>query len=283
MQDIIAFNRKTLNTVDKWILRKDWEMPLTLFNYGLPAHVFHMIDLPIDNNLTEVDYLCHLMQTLAVTNDRPIKYLEIGVSVGKNLYTVMRFVQGMIATKHQHAISGIDIEKMNPTLHKLLGDAHKSCKVETFANMKPTSIRSSLTNVCTTYVDDTLVTSYYEADEFSDVWTSTLLKSQFNLVFSDALHEPHALLHEYNNLKANNLLDVICGFFYCFDDLEADKDTGAMWSAVHRIVADMKTTYGTRLDVKLQHLEMNAWLGQHEHKHNFGVISAFPIQRRKIL
>jgi hypothetical protein len=298
MQDIINFNRQTLSTVEQWILREDWAMPPSLFNYGLPAHVFDLIDKPIDYNVTEVDHLCHIMQTLAACSTdgldqtkqtKPIRYLEIGVSVGKNLYTMTRFVQDFIAksktNKNKHVITGIDIEKINPMLCNLLEKSHGSFKVESFPNGNScNSIRKNPLNFSNAFFDDVLLTTYYEADEFSDVWSTLDKESPFNLVFSDALHEPRALLHEYASLKENNLLDVSGGFFYCFDDLEADENTGSMWGAVHNIVADIKATYGTKLEVNMQHLEMNAWLGQHEGKHHFGVIKAFPrLLARKIL
>lgn len=276
MQEIIEFNRKTLKSVDKWILEKDYKMPPSLFNYGLPPHVFHLIDQPIDSTVSEVDYLCHLMKLM----NRPVRYLEIGVSVGKNMYTMVRFAQEKLGFG-SHTISGIDIEKINPTFNNLLEATHTVSKIESFPNGKPTSIRNSAINVKHVYSKGTMVTSYYEADEFSDVWTMFDSENPFNLVFSDALHEPRALLHEYFSLKENKLLDTVGGFYYCFDDLEPDENTGGMWSSVHRIVDDIKDTFGNKLDVKLQHHEMNAWLGQHEHKHHFGVISAFP--RVKIL
>ena len=286
IDDIISFNRSTLNSVKQWIERDDWKMPPSLFNYGLPPHVFHLIDVPIDTSVSEVDYLCNLVKTINADN-RPVHYLEIGISVGKNFYTMVQFVKGMIkqsqqSQQHQHTITGIDIEKINPTLNKLLTSVHATSSVDTFTNDKPTTIRSNPINICNQFVDtdNALLTRYYEADEFSNIWTH--LDKRFNLVFSDALHDPSALLHEYASLKDNNLLDVDGGFFYCFDDLEADEQTGKMWSAVNRIVQDMKTTLGNKLDIKVQHLEMNAWLGQHEHKHHFGVISATPLTHHTV-
>jgi len=270
MNAIISYNRKTLDSVKQWILYEDWTMPPSLFNYGLPSHVFHLIDKPINNDVSEVDYLCHLMSTMTC-NNHSIRYLEIGVSVGKNLYTVVQYLKGLAASSHRHTVTGIDIEKINPILQNLLASSHTTHKTETFINTKPTSIRNCTTNVCTQFDDTTLSTRYYEADEFSSVWTH--LADPFNLVFSDALHDPRALMHEYFSLKENNLLDTVNGFFYCFDDLEADDKTGQMWGAVRRIVSDMTRTFIT-LDIRVKHLEMNAWLGQHEHKHHFGVITA---------
>ena len=59
--EIIEFNRNTLNSVDKWINKDDWNIPKSIFNYGLPPCIFHLIDLPLNQDITEVDMICNYM------------------------------------------------------------------------------------------------------------------------------------------------------------------------------------------------------------------------------
>ena len=58
MDNIIRYNRQTLKSVKNWINRTDWETPQSIFNYGLPDSIYHLINLPIDENITEVDIIC---------------------------------------------------------------------------------------------------------------------------------------------------------------------------------------------------------------------------------
>ena len=58
IQDVVKKNRETLSRVDRFITDEDYDNSLD--NYGLPLHVRHLIDLPIDKNLTYVDVLMFL-------------------------------------------------------------------------------------------------------------------------------------------------------------------------------------------------------------------------------
>lgn len=113
--------------------------------------------------------------------------------------------------------------------------------------------------------------TYYESDEFDlDIWKHM---HKYNFIFSDALHEPSALLYEYNMLKQHNLFDEL-GFIYCFDDLEP-LQTQPMWLAVKHIVNDITNNFNNHT-VILEHLVVNGWIGQYEFAHNFGVIKVIP-------
>jgi len=249
MDDIITFNRNTLAKIPSWIERSDWEKPNSLFNYGLPDYVYHLINKPISRSITEVDIICEYMK-----QHKYINYLEIGVSVGKTFFQVMEFAKKHVDT---FSIYCIDIEKINPTLERLF-DGEKTVTYLP-ANSPSDSIRKCDTNTITKWGPIT----YYEADEFdTSIWSHMPV---FNLVFSDALHDPAALLHEYEQLKTH--LDP-GGFMYCFDDLENETD-GPMWTAVRCIFDDLKKTYP---NITLEHRVVNGWLGQHQEPHNFGII-----------
>ena len=259
MEDIINFNRKTLNSVSNWIERPDWEIPNSLFNYGLPDYIYHLINKPISNEITEADLICKYI--LDLSKNANIHYLEIGVSVGKTFYQIINFAKSHLV-ENTFTLSCLDIEKINPSFEKLLQGNKTVEKIP--ANTDNISLRKSEYNYITNW--DNIV-YYFESDEFDkNIWK--YMNRKYNLIFSDALHEPNALITEYKNLKDNLLLDEK-EFIYCFDDLEDNEKYGPMWKAVHYIFSDIKTKYKNST---LEHHVVNGWIGDHEHKHHFGVI-----------
>jgi hypothetical protein len=268
MQEIIEFNRNTLNSVDKWINKDDWNIPKSIFNYGLPPCIFHLIDLPLNQDITEVDMICNYMLDFSQKYNK-INYLEIGVSVGKTFYQIVNFSKRYLDTIENKSFSCIDIEKINPKLELLLDNMYDNkilTKIDVDSELT-NSIRKNDNNFITKWNNNI---TYYESDEFDkNIWKN--MGINYNIIFSDALHHPDALLTEYNNIKQNKLLDKE-GFIYCFDDLEDDK-TYPMWLTVIEIYNDVKKTFPL-LKITLEHFVVNGWIGQHEHKHNFGVIKA---------
>lgn len=253
MDAIIVRNRATLATVDEWITRTAWSG--ALFNYGLPDHVFHLIDRPIDYQVTEADMIAGFFKNYA-----HVHYLEIGVSVGKTFYQLIQATQNA-------RLSCIDIEVINPTLHGLLSASTAPSVSVVPTTPPPGSLRKSPTLTISRYTCNANDVTYYEGDEFDpNVWSSLTADGGYNVVFSDALHEPAALMTEYKNVRDKLNAD---GFTYCFDDLEDGH--GPMWAAVEAITKRMKNDF-PRMDVTLHRHRVNGWLGQHEHVHNFGVI-----------
>jgi len=267
--NIIKFNRETLKSVNNWINIEDWNIPNSLFNYGLPGCVFHLINLPIDENKTEVDMICNYLIDVSKLNNK-IHYLEIGVSVGKTFYQIIEFSKIFLNNITEITFSCIDIEKINPIFEDILDNKYHQ-KIRMQIPKDETLIHSIKTNDNSITKWDNII--YYEADEFDkNIWMN--MKNKYNFVFSDALHDPVALTHEYENLKKYNLLDEE-GFIYCFDDLENETNQ-PMWNSVNAIYDNIKKSYPL-LNVTLEHFVVNGWIGQYEHPHNFGVIKAFPL------
>ena len=94
----------------------------------------------------------------------------------------------------------------------------------------------------------------------------------YNLVFSDGLHDPNALINEYCNLKNNKLLNYQ-NMIYCFDDLEDNfqDSESKMWNSAIKIYNDI-LKYNKNTSIHMY--TVNGWMGEHEHLHNFGVILA---------
>lgn len=270
MNAIVQYNRDTLNTVPQWIKREDYNN--SIFKYGLPERLFHLIDKNISNELTECDIICYLM-SLFHQDGKKITYLELGVSVGKTFYQIINYVKNNL--KAEYSINCLDIEQINPTLRHLLDSIEftLTSEINIPVNLSVPSdiIRSKDTNTILTFANGTNDITYYESDEFdNNIWKN--MNKQYNFIFSDAFHEPNALLTEYNRLKDNNLIDFN-KFIYCFDDLGDAPDNCLMWQAVISIYNDLKNITGQTLQLK--HHSVNGWIGNNEHKHNFGVISNF--------
>jgi len=272
MNDIINFNRQTLSSVKNWINYEDYISPPSLFNYGLPNRVYHLINLNISDELTECDIICFIINNF-IKDKKQINYLEIGCSVGKTFYQISKYIS---ENTNEFSINCLEIESINPILNDLLTKLMQNSQfnnIETNANVdsdKCCGFVKDKNNILNWRNENRSIT-YYESNEFDkDIWKNMNIK--YNIIFSDAYHEPHALIDEYLNLKNNNLIDFN-KFFYCFDDLDSDMNNGKMWESVKYIFNDLKLLTGQTLFIK--HFTVNGWLGNNEEKHNFGVISNF--------
>ncbi len=242
-------NTDTLSRIPSWI--EDATLADSIFSYGLPASDRHKIDLPIGDALTYSDWMVDLGKTLKA----PVRYLEIGVSVGKN------FTQ-MAHALHPETMVAIDIEAINPTLSALLGT---STLVEEWPS-PPDSLKKSKSSV---YQFDPSVTDGEIRYISGDIWDFTtwtqLPKRPFNLVFSDALHTPEALRFEMDRLVHGGRLDPD-EFFIFWDDL-----TGSMQRTFFGLSGILKRHFSegqwTRRLVRI-----NGWLGQNEGPHTVGMI-----------
>ncbi len=277
LEKIITFNRESLALVPVWIYPDEWVSPPTLFNYGLPRHVFHLINLPQSNEPTEADLLCmFLLQRAAEEPNETLRYLEIGTSVGKNAFQIARFASQFLPSFELHFL---DLEKPNPTFANLLSalsDAppvvrEGSPYVQTKYPSGYVSPRGSTPYRSHLWKRGSNLFTYHEGDEFDNkIWSRESLGNRpFHVVFSDALHNPEALLHEFSMLDSQGLVDP-ANVVYCFDDLEHSADQ-PMWSAARTIFGKMQAS-NPRLS--MTHYRVNAWLGQHEPPHNFGAITS---------
>ncbi len=276
LDQIIAFNRETLASVPVWIYPDEWVSPPTLFNYGLPRHVFHLINLPQSSDPTEADLLClFLLQRATVQPGATLRYLEIGTSVGKNAFQIARFATHFLPAFELHFL---DLEKPNPTFANLLTSlsgvpAAVHDGSATTPNRFPenyVSPRGSAPYRNHVWSQETKTFVYHEGDEFdSHLWSHESMGTMpFHVVFSDALHDPNALLHEFRMLHSQGLLDPT-NLVYCFDDLEPATDR-PMWTAARTIFGELKDQ---NTFLNMTHYRVNAWLGQHEGPHNFGAIT----------
>ena len=106
---------------------------------------------------------------------------------------------------------------------------------------------------------------YFSADIWDENTWQKLAGQKFNLIFSDALHDPKAILFEYKMLEKYDLLDD--QFIYFWDDLVGD-----MQKAYLKIAQNIKTKYGNSKST-FHLVKVNGWLGQnYPLKHDVGLI-----------
>ena len=242
----IRLNRATLQSVDNWIDEEAFAR--SYFQYGVPGFLKPVINEPIGDAPTYTD----VMVLLAKRYFQQLNYLEIGVSVGKNFFQLLNSLD---KTK----FSAFDIEEINPVLARKLTPGAKTEWETPAGSIKKN--RSSLSQFA--YKNNTV--NYLSGDVWDTNSWARLEGNKFNLVFSDALHTPKAILFEFEMLVKYRLLDD--RFIIVWDDL-----VGKMKNSFFRIFRKYNKVYGIK-DIYL--LEINGWVGQNEGPHSVGIISNF--------
>lgn len=245
-QPVIKKNREVLAEIPDWIDQNAFQN--SCFDYGVPPYIRNEINKPLNEELTYTD----LMIALANRHFETLNYLEIGVSVGKNFYQILRAVP-------QGNFTGFDIEEIHPVLARKL-----SFEGEEHWQTPQTSIKKN---------DSSLKRFFYEQNRVEylcgDVWDENSWKKlagkQYNLIFSDALHSAKAISFEFEMLVKYNLLAD--QFMIFWDDLH-----GKMKRSFLNIVRK----YDRQFSIEEVYLiDINGWVGQHEIKHPVGIISNF--------
>ena len=251
MEKIIKFNRTTLESVDNFITDTQYNNSRDL--YGLPKRVYHLINKPLNNDITYVDLLIFLSEYL---NKKNLNYLEIGVSVLKTFYQVASYLQ-------DSTLYAYDINIINPTIESRFiknGDNY---------NYKTNKI------------------VYYKGDIYDEKsllnFRTNIVEKKIDIIFSDAHHRYPGLLSEYTNLIQYILND---NFILYYDDLAWSNDmhtnmdsestrsnmTGAFFFNANKL----KQKYDN-LTVAL--LSINGWLGNHERKHTNGIVTTLNLKK----
>ncbi|WP_431216015.1 hypothetical protein ACQ86N_16020 [Puia sp. P3] len=174
-------------------------MAKSFFNYGVPDFLKPVINKPVGNSVTYTD----LMALLAERYLPRVNYLEIGVSVGKNFFQLLN-------TLGPASMNAFDIEEINPVLAGQLEKGPRSEWDTPASSIKKN--KSSLSEF--TYKDKKI--GYISADVWDRNSWGRMEGKKFNLVFSDALHTPQAILFEFEMLVKYGLLDQ--KFIIIWDD-----------------------------------------------------------------
>jgi hypothetical protein len=244
--EAIKQNRDSLNLIDDWIDENAFKS--SFFNYGVPDFIKPHINKTINNSATYSD----LMLYISEKHFKKINYLELGVSVGKNFFQ-------MLTAHNNSKFTGFDIEEINPVIENCLAFKNKAEWPTPQGSIKKTNSSFKRFEFKGMEVD------YLCADVWDENSWAKLRGNKFNIVFSDALHTPKAILFEFEMLVKYDLLDE--KFIIVWDDL-----VGKMKNSFFKIIKKYDKKYQLQ-DIYL--LSINGWIGENEPPHTVGVISNF--------
>jgi hypothetical protein len=238
-------NRNSLKEIQNWINEDDFEK--SFFNYGVPDFVKPLLNSEIGNKMTYTDLLLYFSKHLNAP-----KYLELGVSVGKNFYQIAEGLENSF-------LLGFDIEDISSPLK------NKFNFVETERWKGPqTSLRNREFEL-TSYNYKSNKIKYLAGDIWDESSWMKLSENKFNIIFSDALHTPEALLWEYQMLDKYQLLGE--KFVIIWDDLNNGLENSFQQIAKNLINIKKVDSKGVFL------LKVNGWLGENEIPHDIGLIT----------
>jgi hypothetical protein len=172
--------------------------------------------------------------------------------VGKNFFQLLNALENT-------RFSAFDIEEINPVLAKRLSATGRTEWDTPAGSVKKN--KSSLSS----YTFGEKKVNYLSGDVWDANSWSKLEGNKYNLVFSDALHTPKAILFEFEMLVKYQLLAD--RFVIVWDDL-----VGKMQQSFFRIIRKYNAVYGIK-EVYL--VNINGWVGENEAPHTIGIISNF--------
>lgn len=251
-------NRAACRGVDRWFTRE--LLSSSVCNYGMSPDLEHMLDAAIGGETTLTDLIAYHCA------DMPdLRYLEIGVSVGKN------FVQ-VLGAAPSGRFTGFDIEDMNPLIARGLTEAAREewpavdpaaarrRSGAGFARTRPSSLRTLRDAAGRRTV------RYLAGDVFDERSWQVLARETYNFIFSDALHTAPAIHYEYGMMKKHGLFAPE-RFTVVWDDLHFP----GMRQAFREITDDLRRVHGADRTSRDLHL-VHGWAGRHEgFRHLVGV------------
>lgn len=246
-------NRATLAKVSCWIRDVDYQN--AIYQYGLPSSVRTLIDEPTTSEITYSDVICAFARRAKPS----LRYLEIGVSVGKNFAQVVHCVKGA-------DLVGFDIEDINPVLEEMLEKSSEETWVTAEESLRKRP--SVLANYTSRSGANKI--QYLAGDVFDTQSWDRLRGRTFNVVFSDAFHTGDALKKEWAMIRSLGLLAPE-GFIMFWDDLGGY----GMRKAFYGFADDIRKSYGAdRVTAGLNFF--NGWLGEKVPYHPVGFLRLSP-------
>lgn len=244
---IIARNRSALAEIPQWV--DEQTLRLSIFNYGITPQFLPTINQIPGPNCTYADLLVYFGERLR----KPLRYLELGVSVGKTFWQVL-------SSSQRAQLVGFDIETINPALEKRLlrKDQRQWPAISTSMKKTPTTLTTYQHTATQSEVN------YLCGDVFDPQAWRALAGTKFNLVFSDAFHSIDALQKEWDMIRAFELLDP-SECVMVWDDLDGPMHE---WFVGHRHEIAATIGAGPR---QVCTLLVNGWMGGNECPHRIGV------------
>lgn len=247
LQEIIVRNRQILKEIDNWL-------PVGLvenavFRYGVIPSTERLLNLPLDNECTAADLLVYLGKTL----NEPLKYLELGVSVGKTLWQVLN-------TCGPCECWAFDIEEITPVLKRHFVEQDREEWPSPPGSIKKTA--SSITRFVHPPSGSRI--NYICADIFDERAWNLFAGVGFNVVLSDALHTPEALDFEWQQMMKMNIFSPTA-LAIMWDDLD-----GKMKEWFHA----KRPAIAEHLGINARNVStlfLNGWFGRREFPHRLGL------------
>ena len=218
-----------------------------------------------------------LQQQYAGQQERKLSYLEIGVSVGKCLMTQLQYFGPRAQTW------AFDLEEINPTFANLLTPGTPALLDSWTEEQLLPSMKTLRRSPSQLHVD-TIKTflspaggelRYLAADEFNAfAWQRlrTHNAEPFDLIYSDALHTPDALLFEASQLLHLNLVNLK-GFAIVWDDCAGSMVT----QAVCPILELLRKQPGVP-QVHFARYSIGGWTGINEEEHGTCIATTLNLQ-----
>ena len=252
MAEVIRLNRAVSRQVDSWVIPE--LLANSIFRYGVPADLEALLDLPLDAECTHADLLVYLGRRMP----HPLKYLELGVSVGKTFWQMMNNCGPCECW-------GFDIEELTPVLKSRLLEQSREEWPSPPGSIKKTA--SSITRLLHRETGSQI--TYLCADIFDEKAWGRLAGQQFNLVLSDALHTASALEFEWAHLIQPDVLHP-SEVMIMWDDLNGEMKSWFLGK---------QPAIGQQLGVapaNVRTLFLNGWLGRREFPHRLGLALKSP-------
>lgn len=239
---VYSANRFALSSVKQWCSVE--ALTNSLWRYGMPSEWTDEFAVNSEFGLDRIAAEPTMADMLAFLGRQmeAVEYLEIGVSVGKNLIQIMNSLPNA-------NLSGLDVEEICPNLANHFDDIVLLWRLdEPYLVDSLTKGKQSKTASFAKLTKSGQDFYYLSADQFRDETWKIFGDRQFNLIHSDADHSPKALAAEIQNLLANNLVPDSGKFAMLWDDLWGED--------MQRAFIDAGRVLCKRFDVSEDHLAL---------------------------
>lgn len=201
-------NRETLSRIPQWLRPED--LPNSLWRYGVPEQWDSGTQGLGNTGLNEIETEPTYSDLIAfIAHQTPdLRYLEIGVSAGKNFLQICENVPG-------EAFVGLDVERLNPVLAEAVGTFTEAPQ----GALQMVETLSGQSTQVTLTLSQAGKIAYLRGDQFNPQTWAVLRGQSFNFVFSDGVHSPKAVRQELFFLQQNGLIDTSGPFTMYWDDL----------------------------------------------------------------
>mgnify|MGYP001300974034 CR=1 FL=1 len=227
---IIQKNRDYLKTIDLFLPEEVYQKN----DYGVQRRIYEKLENEIINIPTYSDFIVFLINK--IFNDN-VNYLEIGVSVLKNYLQINNGIQNS-------NIVAFDINEINPNFKDLKYLEKNDNNLFYFKG-------SVLSNA--------------DAEGFK-----LFFEENYDFIFSDALHEPHAVNSEYQLIIKNNLNEK---FLIYYDDLDFE----GLEDELKVIKKDIEKNIDK--SINFYTFGVYGWIGQNEKIHKNGILTTFNLEK----